>query len=263
MAFFLCLFIFFLASSAYACDRCVHQSKVAYFSKESSLASGACGYDTLALNITNGQIAGAVSSLFKNGAGCGACYQIRCNNTSLCSQKGARVVVTDLIYNNQTDFVLSSQAFKALAKEGLDKDIFKLGIVDIEYKRIPCDYKNNNLSVRVEESSKKPRYLGLTFLYQGGQTEIVSVDIAKVGSSTWRSMSRDHGAVWGSTNRVPEGPLLLRIEVTSGFRGKQILAQKEVLPADWKIGVVYDTGIQINDIAQERCSSCDEGTWPL
>ncbi|CAL0329352.1 unnamed protein product [Lupinus luteus] len=261
MAFFLCFFIFFLASSAYACDRCVHQTKAAYFSKESSLASGACGYGSLALDITNGQIAGAVPSLFKNGAGCGACFQIRCKNTSLCTQAGTRVIVTDLHNNSQTDFVLSSQAFKALAKEGLDQEIFKRGIVDIEYKRIPCDYKNHNLSVRVEESSKKPYYLALTFLYQGGQTEIVSVDITKVGSSTWSSfLSRNHGAVW-DTSKVPEGPLQLRIVVTAGFDGKQIWAQKEVLPADWKNGVVYDTGIQINDVAQEACSKCDEGTW--
>jgi hypothetical protein len=32
----------------------------------------------------------------------------------------------------------------------------------------------------VEESSKKPNYLAVKFLYQGGQTEIVGVDVAQV-----------------------------------------------------------------------------------
>lgn len=41
-------------------------------------------------------------------------------------------------------------------------------------------YKNQNLGVRVEESSKKPDYLAIKFLYQGGQTEIVGVDVAQV-----------------------------------------------------------------------------------
>lgn len=46
--------------------------------------------------------------------------------------------------------------------------------------RVPCDYKNKNLAVRVEESSKNPNYLAIKFLYQGGQTEIVAVDVATV-----------------------------------------------------------------------------------
>lgn len=36
------------------------------------------------------------------------------------------------------------------------------------------------MAVRVEESSKKPDYLAIKFLYQGGQTEIVGVDVAQV-----------------------------------------------------------------------------------
>lgn len=38
MALFLCSFLFFLISSATACDRCVHQTKAAYFSKSNALS---------------------------------------------------------------------------------------------------------------------------------------------------------------------------------------------------------------------------------
>jgi hypothetical protein len=39
MAFFICFLIFFLiSSSATACDRCVHQTRAAYFSKASALS---------------------------------------------------------------------------------------------------------------------------------------------------------------------------------------------------------------------------------
>ncbi|TKY67789.1 Expansin A1 [Spatholobus suberectus] len=259
MAFFLCFFLFLLASSATACDRCVHQSKAAYFSKASALSSGACGYGSLALGFSGGQLAASVASLFKDGAGCGACFQIRCKNPTLCNKAGTRVVLTDLNHNNQTDFVLSSRAFAAMAQKGMGQQILKLGIVDIEYKRVPCEYKNQNLAVRVEESSKKPDYLAIKFLYQGGQTEIVAVDVAQVGSSNWNFMSRNHGAVW-DTSRVPQGALQFRLVVTAGYDGKWIWAQK-VLPVDWKNGVVYDSGVQITDIAQEGCSPCDEGTW--
>eukprot|EP00262_Sarcandra_glabra_P003409 TRINITY_DN1408_c0_g1_i2.p1 TRINITY_DN1408_c0_g1~~TRINITY_DN1408_c0_g1_i2.p1 ORF type:complete len:135 (+),score=6.22 TRINITY_DN1408_c0_g1_i2:350-754(+) len=127
------------------------------------------------------------------------------------------------------------------------------------WNRIPCNYKNQNLSVRVEESSQNPHYLAIKFLYQGGQTDIVGVDVAQVGSSSWRYMSRNYGAVW-DTNRVPAGGLQLRLVVTGGYDGKNVWA-KSVLPSDWKAGLIYDTGVQIDDIAQEGCSPCDTGKW--
>ncbi|OVA10878.1 Expansin/pollen allergen [Macleaya cordata] len=263
MIFFLCLF-FFLISYSSACDRCVHQSKAAYFSSPSSLSSGACGYGSLAIGFNGGHLAAGVPSLFRDGIGCGACFQIRCKKQGICSSGGTKVILTDLNHNNKTDFVLSNRAFKAMARDGMAaKDLLKLGMVDIEYKsRVPCDYKNQNLSVRVEETSQSEiqRHLAIKFLYQGGQTDIVAVDVAQVGSSNWGYMSRNNGTVW-ETSRVPNGPLQFRMVVTGGFDGKMIWAQKEVLPADWKAGGIYDSGVQITDIAQEGCSPCDQEHW--
>lgn len=61
--------------------------------------------------------------------------QIRCKNPTLCTKEGTRVVLTDLNYNNLTDFVLSSRAFAGMAQKGMGQQVLKLGIVDIEYKR--------------------------------------------------------------------------------------------------------------------------------
>lgn len=61
---------------------------------------------------------------------------------------------------------------------------------------------------------------------------------------------------------MPSGALQFRFVVTAGYDGKWIWA-KSVLPSDWKNGVVYDTGLQITDIAQEGCSPCDDGSWKL
>lgn len=259
--FILSLFMLMISSSSTAasnsCDRCVHQTKVAFFSSASALSSGACGYASLALGFNGGNLAAAVPSLYKDGAGCGACFQIKCKNSELCSKEGTRVIVTDLNKNNQTDFVLSTSAFMSMANQGMGKDILKLGLVDVDYRRVPCDYKNKNLAVRVEESSKKPNYLAIKFLYQGGQTEIVGLDVARVGSSNWMFMSRSYGAVW-DTDRVPTGPLQFRLVVTAGYDGKWVWAQKPVLPADWKVGVIYDTGVKITDIAQDGCNPCED-----
>ena len=62
-------------------------------------------------------------------------WQIRCKNTTLCSSRGTIVMVTDLNRNNQTDFVLSSRAFMAMANKGMGVGMLKHGILDVEYKR--------------------------------------------------------------------------------------------------------------------------------
>lgn len=105
------------------------------------IAAGACGYSSLAVQFNSGHIAAAIPSIFKDGAGCGACFKIRCKNEKLCKKEGTTVVVTDLNTSNKTDFVLSSRAFTAMAKKGLDKSILKMGVVDFEYKRFDSNLK--------------------------------------------------------------------------------------------------------------------------
>lgn len=61
--------------------------------------------------------------------------QIKCKNSELCSKEGTRVIVTDLNKNNETDFVLSTRAFMSMANKGMGKDILKLGLVDVDYRR--------------------------------------------------------------------------------------------------------------------------------
>lgn len=40
------------------------------------ILGGACGFGGIGRTLNNGSVA-AVSGLFRNGAGCGACYQVR------------------------------------------------------------------------------------------------------------------------------------------------------------------------------------------
>lgn len=266
MAYFICFFLFFLliscangATTVERCDRCVHQSKVTYFSRSSGLSSGACGYGSTALAFNAGHLAAAIPTLYNNGAGCGACYQMRCKNPKLCTKNGTTIIVTDVNNSNHTDFVISSRAFRAMANKGMDKYMLGLGVVDVEYKRIPCPYKKKNLAIRVEKMSKPPNYLAITLLYQGGQTEIGAVDVSQASSGSAIGMFRNYGAVRDTSN-APKGPLIFRLTMIGGADRMMLVTEKPI-PADWKPGMVYDTGVQISAIKWEFCPTCDDGSW--
>lgn len=260
----LCLMLIMTVPSAVlSCSSCVHQSKLAYYAYSGAVNVGACGYGSFATKLYDGNVGAASSDLYKNGVGCSACYQIRCTDPKLCNKSGTTIVVVDFTQNNQTDFVVSRSTFSSLAIADKGRELLKGGIIDIEYKRVPCEYKDQNMLVKVKESSQYPNYLAVQFLYQGGQTEIVSVDVAQVGTSGWHYMTRNHGALW-EMQKPPGGALQFRFVVTSGYDGKWLWAKNTVLPSDWKSGGVYDTGIQISDVSLQDCDPCNDNKsgWP-
>eukprot|EP00267_Zea_mays_P041698 XP_020393622.1 expansin-like A2 [Zea mays] len=108
--------------------------------------------------------------------------KVRCRDNELCSAAGAKVVVTDQArMSNRTALVLSAAAYAAIASAGKAARLRDRRVVDVEYKRVPYEYaKDRNLSIRVEEKIRPPSNLSIRILYQGGQTDIVAVDVATV-----------------------------------------------------------------------------------
>lgn len=199
---------------------------------------------------------------------------MRCKIPELCDENGAYVVVTDFGVGDRTDFIMSPRGYSNLGKNGdASAELFKYGVVDIEYKRIPCKYNGYNILFKVHERSKNPHYLAILILYVGGTNDVTAVQLWQVylyfeivniflvtfleielgllemvmeqeDCQEWRPMRRAFGTVFDAEN-PPRGEIKLRLQV-SGSAGLYWVESKTVISSDWEAGAVYDSQIQFD-----------------
>ncbi|XP_031502854.1 expansin-like B1 [Nymphaea colorata] len=221
-------------------------SRATFYGNPYSLgtASGTCGFGEFGSTLNGGNVA-AVSDLFRHGAGCGACYQVRCTYPGLCNENGVTVVATDHGHGDHTDFILSGRSFSNLALPNMAEELMAYGVVDIEFKRVSCQYPGHNLMFKVTEHSNYPYYIALTPIYQGGMKDIVAVQIWQEDCHEWKEMRRAYGGVWDMAN-PPRGPLNLRLQVSGEDGQKPIIPLGQVIPGDWQCGAVYDSNLQFH-----------------
>ncbi|RVW50809.1 Expansin-like B1 [Vitis vinifera] len=196
------------------CEDTFTYSRATYYGSPDCLGTptGACGFGEYGRSVNGGNV-GAVSRLYRNGTGCGACYQVRCKVPNLCADNGMKVVVTDHGEGDYTDFILSPRGFSMLARPNMAADLFAYGVVGIEYRRVPCQYPGSNI-------------------------------FFKEDCQEWKGMRKSYGAVWDMAN-PPKGPVGLRFQV-SGRGGQKWVQLMNVIPSDWKAGVAYDSAFQLD-----------------
>ncbi|XP_010246084.1 PREDICTED: expansin-like B1 isoform X2 [Nelumbo nucifera] len=233
---FLFLSVMVLLPALCVCQGTFTCSRATYY-------GGACGFGEFG-RIVNGGDVGAVHRLYKNGTGCGACYQVRCKRPELCTDDGVNIVVTDHGEGDYTDFILSPRAFTKLARPSRAYDLMAYGVVDIEFRRISCQYPGYNLMIKVHEHSRYPYYLAIVIIYQSGQKDITAVDVWQEEYKEWRCMRNAYGAVWDMAN-PPKDAVSLRLQI-SGDDGQKWVQLNSVIPTDWKAGVAYDSAIQLD-----------------
>lgn len=107
--------------------------------------------------------------------------QVRCTNPTYCSDSGAYVVVTDHGEGDYTDFILSPRAYAKLANSNAALELFSRGVVDVEFRRVSCQYPNyNTVKFKVHEHSRYPDYLAIVIIYVAGKNDITAVELWQV-----------------------------------------------------------------------------------
>ncbi|XP_006650949.2 expansin-B7-like [Oryza brachyantha] len=214
---------------------------------------GACGFKNVNLPPFSAMTSCGNEPLFKDGKGCGSCYQIRCVGHPACSGAPETVIITDMNYYPVSlyHFDLSGTAFGAMAKDNRNDELRHAGIIDIQFRRVACQYPGLTVTFHVEEGSN-PVYLAILVEYENGDGDVVQVELmesirAADGAATptgvWTAMRESWGSIWRlDTNHPLQGPFSLRITNESG----KTLVADQVIPADWQPNTVYSSLVQFD-----------------
>ncbi|KAF7051481.1 hypothetical protein CFC21_059717 [Triticum aestivum] len=219
---------------------------------------GACGFKNVNLPPFSAMTSCGNEPLFKDGKGCGSCYQIRCVSAGhpACSGVPETVIITDMNYYpvSRFHFDLSGTAFGAMAKDGRNDELRHAGIIDMQFRRVPCQYPGLTVTFHVQHGSN-PYYLAILVEYENGDGDVDQVDImqsrpdAAAGeggmapTGEWVPMTESWGSIWRMDTRRPmQGPFSLRITNESG----KTLVADQVIPADWEPNEIYSSIIQFD-----------------
>ncbi|KAG4983043.1 hypothetical protein JHK82_027887 [Glycine max] len=203
---------------------------------------GACGYGSAVGEPPFSSLMSAGSPLlFESGEGCGSCYEMKCTGNYACSGNSVRVVITDSCPGCGSDaqyhFDLSGTAFGAMAISGQDEKLRNAGKIDIQFRRVECNYPGVSISFRVDPGSNK-EYFAILIEYESGDGDLDKVELKEAhASAQWYSMQRSWGAVW----KLDKGSALVApfsIKLTTLKSGKTIVANN-VIPAGWIIDQTY------------------------
>uniref|UniRef100_A0ACD5U505 Uncharacterized protein n=1 Tax=Avena sativa TaxID=4498 RepID=A0ACD5U505_AVESA len=205
---------------------------------------GACGIKDVNLPPYLGMTACGNVPIFKDGKGCGSCYQIKCQKPEPCSNQPITIFITDMNYEPIAPyhFDLSGKAFGLMALPGKEQALRSAGELDMQFRRVQCKYPpGTKITFHVEKGSN-PNYLAVLVKFVADDGDIVQMDIQdKAPYAGWKPMKESWGAVWrwdGAQALKP--PLSLRLTSESG---KKVTA-KDVIPVNWKDDTVYQSNVQ-------------------
>ncbi|PIN04741.1 hypothetical protein CDL12_22719 [Handroanthus impetiginosus] len=205
---------------------------------------GACGYGNDVTNFPyNSLVSAGNNFLFKSGAGCGACYQVKCTNNPACSGFPITVVITDecpgSCNSDPVHFDLSGKAIGYLAKPGQAGALCGARRINIEYQKVPCSYKAS-ITFKIDLGAN-PFFVALAIENVNGDGELGYVELFPSNSKSWVPMQRSFGATWKAN--LPfggKGPFSVRL---TSLESKKTIVAFNAIPANWAPGKYYISNV--------------------
>lgn len=204
----------------------------------SNISEGACGYGDLFKQGYGLETTALSTTLFNEGATCGACFQIICVKSPWCRKNAGaiRVTATNFCPPNYTKtkeawcnppqkhFDLSMPMFVKIAE-------YKAGIVPVVYRRVMC-YKKGGIKFELKGN---PYWLLLLIYNVGGVGQVVNVKI-KGSDTEWIQMTRNWGQNWQTWEQLQGQSLSFKVVAADG----RMVQSDNVAPPNWQLNQVYE-----------------------
>uniref|UniRef100_A0A0D6QWZ6 Expansin-like EG45 domain-containing protein n=1 Tax=Araucaria cunninghamii TaxID=56994 RepID=A0A0D6QWZ6_ARACU len=207
---------------------------------------GACGYGNITSRTPfSSRITAVGPALFKEGKGCGQCYQIKCEANDLCSETPVTVVVTDECpecTEGQAHFDLSGTAFFDMAFPGRTSELRNSGIVNILFKRVQCQYPGKNIAFHVNAGSND-YWFSVLIEFENGDGDLGAVYLKQANSESWEEMEHLWGAYWALNSGPLKAPFSIRLQTLSTGR---TLTANDVIPQNWQPDATYVSLLNYN-----------------
>ncbi|MCL7026509.1 hypothetical protein MKW94_001748 [Papaver nudicaule] len=194
---------------------------------------GACGYGNLIDQGYGLETTALSNALFNNGSTCGACYEIKCVDSTGCHPDvSIKVTATNVCppggegWCNPPNqhFDLTQPMFLKIAE-------YKSGIVPVQFRRVSC-IKQGGIKF---ELSGNPNFLLVTVYNVGGVGDVHGMSI-KGPDGNWIQMSRNWGQKWQTGEQLVGKSLSFQVTTSDG----KMVQSDDVAPSNWEFGKTYE-----------------------
>ncbi|XP_047083388.1 expansin-A31-like [Lolium rigidum] len=213
----------------------------------SGTMGGACGYGDLYSQGYGTATAALSTALFNDGASCGQCYLIICDQgkSNMCRPgKAITVSATNFcppnwaLPSDDGGWCNPPRAHFDMAQPAwLNIGIYEAGIIPIVYQQVKC-WRDGGVRFTITGSNYFEVVL-VTNMAGSGSIKSISVKGTNTG---WMQMSRNWGAIWQGMSSLEKQAISFGVTSTGG----QYILFQDVIPAGWQYGQTFSSWRQFD-----------------